>query len=238
MEYIKKMVDKINNIAFIVQARMNSQRVPGKMLRPFADKNLFGIILDKLLSSNVIPSDQIYASVYEEELFHEANIKRNIRTYQRSYESANNDNDLKKIYEWHDKLPHDYVILISGCNPLLKVETIDAFVNQFVEQEEENLFAVMKKKQYYWNKEGALITPWPEGQTIMNTKAVEPTYEAAHVLYASRMDLIAQNRFMGDFEVPGGIKLFEMDELEAFDIDYEWQFKTGEILYNEFSKGN
>src|SRR5210317_1509103 len=139
-----------NDIAFIVQARLNSQRVPNKMLRPFADKNLFGIVLDKLLSSNVIPSDQIYASVYEEELFFEANTKRNIRTFQRSYESANNDSDITKIFEWHDKLPFKYVIIISACNPLLKVETIDAFVRQFMEQEEDNLFGVIEKKQYYW----------------------------------------------------------------------------------------
>jgi CMP-N-acetylneuraminic acid synthetase len=68
----------------------------------------------------------------------------------------------------------------------------------------------------------------------MNTKAVDPVYEAAHVLYASRMDLIKDSRFMGDFEAPGGIKLFEMDELEAFDIDYEWQFETAELLYDKF----
>ena len=159
------MVDKINDIAFIVQARMNSQRVPGKMMKPFAGTNLFGLVLDKLLSSEIIPSDQIYASVYEDELFEEANTKRNIRTFKRSYDSANNDNDIKKIYEWHDKLPYKYCILISGCNPLLSVSTIDAFVRQFVEQEEENLFAVFEKKTYYWNKEGALITPWPEDQT-------------------------------------------------------------------------
>ena len=236
MEYNKKMVDKINDIAFIVQARMNSQRVPGKMLKPFAGSNLFGIVLDKLLSSEVIPSDQIYASVYEDELFEEANTKRNIRTFKRSYDSANNDNDIKKIYEWHNKLPFKYCILISGCNPLLSVSTIDAFVRQFVEQEEENLFAVFEKKTYYWNNKGALITPWPEDQTIMNTKAVDPVYEAAHVLYASRMDLIKDERFMGDFEAPGGIKLFQMEELEAFDIDYPWQFEVAEMLYEKFKK--
>jgi len=36
---------------------------------------------------------------------------------------------------------------------------------------------------------------------------------------------------MGDFEAPGGIKLFQMPELEAFDIDYEWQFKVAEKLF-------
>ena len=226
------MISKLDNTVFIVQARLNSQRVPYKMLRHFADSNLFGIVLDKLLSSSIIPSDQIYASVYEEELFYEANIKRNIRTFKRSFESANNDSDITKIFEWHDKLPYKYVVIISGCNPLLKVETIDSFVKQFIEQEEDNLFAVIEKKQYYWNKEGIMVTPWPEGQTLLNTKAVEPTYEAAHVLYASPMDLIKDYKYMGDFTEPGGIKLFPMPELEAFDIDYEWQFKVAETLYS------
>jgi len=226
------MINKIDDIAFIVQARLNSQRVPQKMIKPFSDTNLFGLILDKLLSSEVIPSENIIASVHEDELFEEANTKRNIRTFKRSYDSANNDNDLKKIYEWHDKLPHKYCILISGCNPLLSVSTIDAFVRQFVEQEEENLFAVFEKKTYYWDKEGALITPWPEDQTIMNTKAVDPVYEAAHCLYASRMDLIKNNKFMVDIQKENLI-LYSIPELEAFDIDYEWQFKLGEKLYEE-----
>ena len=226
------MINKIDDIAFIVQARLNSQRVPRKMIKPFSDTNLFGLILDKLLSSEVIPSENIIASVHEDELFEEANTKRNIRTFKRSYESANNDNDLKKIYEWHDKLPHKYCILISGCNPLLSVSTIDAFVRQFVEQEEENLFAVIEKKNYYWDKKGDLITPWPGNLDIMNTKFVEPTYEAAHCLYASRMDLIKKNKFMVDIQKENLI-LYSIPELEAFDIDYEWQFKLGEKLYEE-----
>ena len=222
----------IDEIAFIVQARLNSQRVPMKMIKPFAGTNLFGLILDKLLESEVIPSENIIASVHEEELFNEANIKRNIRTFKRSYESANNDNDLKKIYEWHNKLPYKYCVLISGCNPLLRVRTIDNFVRQFVEQKEENLFAVIEKKQYYWDKDGKMINDWPEGETIMNTKVVEPTYEAAHCLYASRMDTIKNNKFMVDYSKENLI-LYTIPELEAFDIDYEWQFKAAELLYEK-----
>jgi CMP-N-acetylneuraminic acid synthetase len=225
-------MNRLDDTAFIVQARLNSQRVPQKMIRPFAGSNLFAIILDKLLNSKIIPSENIIASVYEEELFFEANIKRNIRTFNRSIESANSENDIKKIYEWHDKLPYKYVVLISGCNPLLSVETIDSFVKQFIEQEEENLFAVIKKNNYYWNEKGDLITPWPDDLDIMNTKFVEPTYEAAHCLYASRINLIKENKFMVDFPKENLI-LYSIPELEAFDIDYEWQFKIGEKLYEE-----
>tara|TARA_A100001515_G_scaffold31593_3_gene24617 strand:- start:10104 stop:10787 length:684 start_codon:yes stop_codon:yes gene_type:complete len=220
----------IGDILFVIQARLNSQRVPQKMIKDFNGTNLFSIAIDKVLDSEVIPKDNFYVSICEDELIDIANDK-GVNIYNRSYESANNDNSLQKIYEWHDKLPFKYVVKINGCSPLLKTETIDGFVKQFVEQEEENLFGVIETKDYYWNKDGKLVTPWPEDQTIMNTKAVEVTYKAAHTLYASRMDLIKRNMFMGDFQKEGGIKLYPMDELECFDIDYEWQFKLGENLY-------
>ena len=41
---------------------------------------------------------------------------------------------------------------------------------------------------------------------------------------------------MGDFEKEGGIKLFTMPELEAFDIDEPWQFEVAEVLYEKFKK--
>ncbi len=224
------LMKNINDIAFVVQARLNSERVPKKMTRPFCGSNLFEIGLQKLLKSTIIPSDNVFASVYEQELIDIAN-NNGAQIYKRSYDSANNDNSLQKIYEWHDKLPYKYVIKVNLCSPLLKIDTIDSFAQCFVNQKEDNLFGVIEQKDYFWDKDAKLITPWPEDQTIMNTKAVTKTYKAAHVLYASRLDLIAKNMFMGDFKKERGIKLYPMNELECFDIDYEWQFKIAELLY-------
>ena len=66
----------------------------------------------------------------------------------------------------------------------------------------------------------------------MNKKIVEPIYEAAHCLYASRLDIIKEGYWM-DKNIPPQPELFIMEELETFDIDYEWQFDTAEILYNK-----
>lgn len=221
-----------SDIVIILQARLNSQRVPGKMLKSFADSNLFEIALNKLIQLKTVPNQNIYVSIYENELKEIAN-KYNVNIFHRSYESANNDNSLQTIYEWHDKLPFKYVIKVNACSPLLKVETIDNFITHFLSQEDDNLFGVISYKDYFWNKQSKLITLWPENQTIMNTKAVDITYKAAHVLYASRLDLISKNMFMGDFQKENGIKLYVMDELECFDIDYDWQFNVGELLYKE-----
>lgn len=227
----------INEIAFVVQARLNSQRVPQKMIRPFSGSNLFAIVLDKLLQSKIIPKSNIFGSVYEQELIDELD-KRDLNYWHRSKESANSENDIKLIYEWHNKLPakYKYVVLISGCNPLLKVETIDKFVEQFVLQSEDNLFAVIKKKTYYWDQNGKMITPWVEDQKIMNTKYVDPIYEAAHCLYASDLNIIEREQFMVDY-TKDFLKLYEIEELEALDIDYEWQFNAAEILYKHLQNG-
>ena len=59
---------------------------------------------------------------------------------------------------------------------------------------------------------------------------IRDRYEAAHCLYASRLDIIKDGFWM-DTNLPPQPELFLMDELEAFDIDYEWQFQVGEVLY-------
>ena len=221
----------INDVCIVVQARLGSTRVPGKMLRPFAGTTLVDILFKKLKSSKVIPKENIYFSAYEDEL-KEVGKNHDIKIFNRSEKSAFSEGEpLSEIYEWHDKLPYKYVILISACNPLLKIETIDSFIESFLNSDKEGGFAVFEKKTYYWNKKGNSITDW-DGATIMNTKFVEPICEAAHCLYASRLDIIKDGYWM-DAKSPPEPELFTMEELEAFDIDYEWQFKVGEVLYNE-----
>ena len=47
----------IKDVCFIVQARTQSTRVPNKMLKPFADSNLFEITVNKIIQSSFIPKD-------------------------------------------------------------------------------------------------------------------------------------------------------------------------------------
>jgi CMP-N-acetylneuraminic acid synthetase len=214
----------IKDVLFIVQARTNSQRVPAKMTREFAGTCLFEIFINKIKQTN-IPMENFYASVCDQELIDICN-KHEVNIFNRSLASRNSENDLVQMYEWWDKFPqYKYVVLFNPCLPFLSVNTINQFVDQYVSSEHDGLFGVMSKKQYYWNTQGEMITPWPAGVTIMNTKVVEPTLEAAHALYAGRLDLIGQERWMGDF-TKNNPALFEMKEFECLDIDYEWQFEV------------
>tara|TARA_Y100000389_G_C17454926_1_gene517463 strand:- start:1187 stop:1870 length:684 start_codon:yes stop_codon:yes gene_type:complete len=218
----------INDILFIVEARLHSSRMHQKMIRDFANTTLLDLLLSKLKSIDLIPKDNLYLSAYEDEIKDIGN-KHNINIFNRSIESANAE-DLQTIKEWHNKLPFKYVIAINPCTPLIKIETIKDFIKYFIESEDEGAFSVFKKQTYYWDKNGKMITNWPDGQQMFNTKFIDPIYEAAHVLYASRLDIIKKGYYITD-KLPVEPHLFVINELEAFDIDYDYQFKVAEQLY-------
>lgn len=226
----------IDNICVVIQARLSSERVPQKMIKPFAGTTITDIAVKTVLESKVIPRDNFYLSLYEEELKDIAN-KHGANIFHRSKESAFSEGTpLTLMYEWWNKLPYDYCVLVNACAPFLTTETIDSFVEAYKNTDSDGLFAVMEKRNYFWNLDGEMTTKWPKGQACMNTKAVEKTYEAAHCLYAGRMDKIGKGIWMGDFNTPGDIELFPMSEREAFDIDYGWQFELAEALYSNKNK--
>jgi spore coat polysaccharide biosynthesis protein SpsF len=139
-------IKDINDICVLVQARLGSQRVPNKMLKPFANTTLVDILFKKLKTSTLIPQENIYFSAYEQELKDIAN-NHNINVFSRSKASAMSEGKtLTEIFEWHNKLPFKYVVLISACNPLLKIETIDNFIKSFINSNKEGGFGVFEKK--------------------------------------------------------------------------------------------
>ncbi len=223
----------INDVCVIIQARLSSERIPNKMTKSFGDSSLFEIACKKLLESNVIPKDNIYVSVHEKELVDIAN-KCDINIFKRSKESAifDGDGSVSMMYDWWDKLPFKYVVLVSACLPFLKIETVDDFFKGYLDPNKNGMFAVFGKNTYYWNSNKKLITTKFEESGNMNTKIVETTYEAAHCLYAGKMEFIGDGIWMGDF-TKNEIELFTIDEKECFDIDYKWQFEMAEILYKK-----
>jgi len=221
----------IDDIAVIIQARLSSQRIPQKMIKSFAGTTLFDLAIQKVVSSDFIPEENFFLSIYESELIEIAE-KYETNVFLRSEKSARSEGTpMTEIYEWWDKLPFKYCVLVNGCAPFMKTETIDGFIRAYMASDSDGMFGVMEKKNYFWNKQGELVTPWPADQACMNTKAVEKTYEAAHCLYAGRLDLIKEGIWMGDFNKPGDIELYTMKEKECLDIDYEWQFDFCEAAY-------
>lgn len=223
----------VKDVLFLTQARLNSERLPRKMLRPFAGSSLMEICIEKMQRSEIIPAENLYVSVYEQELIDLA-LKRGVNVYRRSLESVTDEGiTLQKIYEWYKKLPFKYYVMVSACFPLLSVETIDGFIQHFLDSSHEGLFAVVERRTYYWDKNGKMLNDWPAGK-LLDTKIVDPIYEAGHCLYGGTMEQIGQGFHMGTFSKKDDPELFVMkNEKEAFDIDWPWQFEVNELLYGK-----
>lgn len=223
----------IKDIAFFIQARTQSTRVPNKMLRAFANSNLFEIAINKILSSSFIPKENFYLSIMDQELINIAN-KYNVNYFVRSEESVQEPVTIQKALEWHDKLPFKYFVIINACNPLLKVETIEAFTKAFLETNSNGLFGVFEKKTFLFNNDGIMLNRFfgeDKYLATLETKYVETCYEAAHSLYAGSTEDIANGIYMGSFKKVGDPNFFVMKEIECFDIDWPWQFEVAEKLY-------
>ena len=226
---------KIDDVAVLIQARLSSQRCHKKMTRPFADTTLINIMLDKLEISN-IPNKNIWCSIHEEELIDLCS-PYPFNIFERSEKSALSEGTpMTEIYEWWNKIPHKYVVLINACCPFISVETIESFFTDYTNSDSDGMFAVLEKKNYFWDSEGNFLTPLIEG--VMNTKTASTIKEAAHCLYAGSLDKIGKGIWMGDFNEKGDIQLWKMSESEALDIDYEWQFKMCEALYKDKVKND
>lgn len=225
----------IKDIVFILQARTQSTRVPNKMLKPFAGSNLFEIAVEKILSSKLIPKENLLLSIMDDELIEIAK-KHGVNYFIRSEESTQEPVTLPKVFEWHDKIPFKYYVNVNGCNPLLKIETLESFVQQFMESSSRGQFGVFEKKTFLFSNEGHMLNKFygeDKYLATLETKFVETCYEAAHSLYAGTVEDISKEIYMGSFKEPNDPEFFVMDEIECFDIDWPWQFELAEIMYKK-----
>lgn len=224
---------KIEEIGFFIQARLASQRVPQKMVRPFAGTTLIDIAVQKILSSYIIPKENFYLSVADQLLIDIGN-KYGVHIFHRSQKSIMEEHDIRVLFEWHKELSYKYFVRINPCLPLLSIKTIDKFVQKFTESPHDGMFAVTQRKNYIWSSDGKPMNMYFQGKCF-NTKFVEPFFEAAHCLYAGTMNGIDNGVDMGSFQSLYDPEFFVVDEREIFDIDYPWQFDVCEKLYSSSS---
>jgi CMP-N-acetylneuraminic acid synthetase len=229
------MKDK-KDILVMVLARLESERVPNKMVLPICNSNLFQICLNKLKLSKIIPQENIYVSVYNQELINISK-KLNVNIWNRSKKSVNSEAEsLKELYDFWDKLNYKYVITINPCHLFYKLETIEDFYLTFLNSKNEGLFSVIKKKNYFFDLDGKIIVGkyGDDSDTkSFNTKRVEEIYEAEHGLQASKLEWIKNEKWLGTFKKKNDPELYviKKENFEYFDIDYQWQFNISKKIY-------
>ena len=220
----------LSEIAIIVQARLSSVRVPRKMLKPFAGTTLLDILFKKLTTSLAIPRSNIIFSAHEPQL-QEVGLKWGVEIFPRSSESAAEETNLGRMLEWHNRIPYKYVVCISATAPLLKQETIERFIQEYISTEVRTLYGVFEKKTLYWDNEGRQLNEPPGLIETVNTKLIDPIYEAGHCISASQLDCGFSKGLYLDELWPQKINPFVISPVESFDIDEQWQFDLAEAMF-------
>jgi CMP-N-acetylneuraminic acid synthetase len=235
------MTKKIEEICFVINARLGSSRLPGKMLKPFAGTSLFELAIDKIISSK-FPQEQLYLSLFDKPLKDIAS-EKGINIYHRSAQSVRADNTpqsaftLPEVFEWWEHLQdkYEYYFFVNACCPLLKVSTINSFVDEFLSSDSDGLFSVIEHRRFFYRKDSSIINDYTgteEAKITFNTKFVEPLYSAAP-LRAGRLSDIGKHIYMGTFTQNNDPPLWVVPHEEAADIDYLEEFVRAEKMYVE-----
>ena len=153
-------------IAAIIQARMGSKRLPGKVLLPINFTPLIKILLDRLQISKVLNEIIVATSIDPKDNKIENFIKNNYEI--KVFRGSEND-VLSRYYHCAKKHNVDVVVRITADDPLKDSEIVDKAVK---------LFLSNKSIDYCSN---TIIPTYPEGLDVevFSFQALKSAYENA-----------------------------------------------------------
>jgi len=216
-----------NNIGVFSYGRTQSQRCPNKMLRPFADTTIADILMSKL---SKFGSNAFFAG-HDKEFERKAK-KHSVNFIQRSLKSVSVDEPQTECLSFLKDVNYEYLLLINGCLPFLKVETIEDFIEHVRSKNFVNSSAVIKRKNYFFDKDQKAMN-FPDNLKNLNTKTVEPVYEFANALYFFNREYFFKEGRYWDWN---SLNLIELESvIELVDIDTEEDFLMAEGLWKGFT---
>jgi len=122
----------------------------------------------------------------------------------------------------------DFYLQTHSTNPLLSASTLSRAIDTFFENrpEHDSLFGVTRIQSRFWTAEGAAVNHDPA--VLARTQDLPPFFEENSCVYIfDRETLQRRGNRIGDRPY-----LFEIDRIEATDIDDEADFEIAELLFN------
>jgi CMP-N-acetylneuraminic acid synthetase len=221
--------DASPHIVALVPMRHHSERVAGKNYRAFAGRPLYHHILDSLLNCPLIREvivDTDSPAIKEDASEQFSTVRLLDRPeHLRADTVPMNDVLLYDVTQ----VEADYYLQTHSTNPLLRGETISRAIELFVDSLPmyDSMFSVTRVQTRLWDSLARAINHNPA--ILLRTQDLPPVYQENSCLYMfTRSTLESRHNRIGERPL-----LFEMDRLEAWDIDDELDFKIAEFLYLE-----
>ena len=215
-------------IHVLLPMKSHSERVPNKNVKNFCGEPLYHAVLTVLLQSEYIDnviintdSDIIKEDVLKN--FERVVISDRPKEIQGDFVSMNDiiAYDLRKIDGEHFLQTH-------STNPLLQSSTIDSAIKTYLKNlnQFDSLFSVTRlQTRLYW-RDGSPINHNPN--ELLRTQDLPPVYEENSNFY-----IFSKKSFVDAGESRIGLKpqMFEINRLEAVDIDEPEDWEIAEFFY-------
>lgn len=214
-------------ITAFVAAKGHSARVPRKNMRDFGGAPLFHRILETLLAAASV--DRVVLDSDSEEILDScAAAFPSIELILRPEELRGDEVPMNRLIEnGFEVTDSDIVVQTHATNPLLKPSSIDEAVEKFLASEAPSLFSVTRwQTRLYWAKDLAPVNHNPA--ELLPTQDLPLIYEENSNIYVMRREPFFAS---GHRIMPGSIP-YEMDPIEATDIDNEPDFELALALWN------
>ena len=214
-------------IAALVPMRHESDRVPGKNYRPFNGRPLYHYIVTTLLEVPLI--SEIMIDTDSPTIMEDARRKfPAVRVIERPPHLRGGDVPMNNVL-LHDvtQMDADWYVQSHSTNPLLRPETVTRAIETFLSRRPkyDSLFSVTRVQTRFWDANGKAVNHNPD--ILLRTQDLPPLFEENSNLYIfNRSTIEARRNRIGSAPL-----LFEIDRLEAIDIDEEIDFTVAELLY-------
>lgn len=219
-------------IVALVPMRHQSMRVKGKNYRSFVGKPLYHHIIIALSSCDLI--SEIVINTDSSTIIDDA--KRefpHVRLIERPKEMCADTIPMHEIL-LHDieHIEADLFLQTHSTNPLLRSETIGSAIQQYIKESfnYDSLFGVTRLHVRLWDQ---LCLPVNHNPNILlRTQDLPPVYMENSNLYIFSREVLERRRNrIGEKPM-----MFDIDSMEAWDIDDENGFEIGEMIYKRINE--
>ncbi len=207
----------------------NSERVPNKNMRDFDGAPLYHAVMKSLLASKYI--DQVVINTDSEIISKDAkeHFGDRVIIVDRPLEIQGDFVSMNDIIAYDiNRLDGEVFLQTHSTNPLLRAETIDRAIEKYMNGagEYDSVFGVTKVQTRFYSKDAQPVNHNPE--ELLRTQDLEPLYEENSNFY-----IFSKESFRNSGEKRIGLKpqIFEVNKLEAVDIDEPEDFKLAELLH-------
>ena len=213
----------------LLPMKATSERVPNKNMKNFSGAPLYHAIMKTLLSSKYV--EKVVINTDSDVIAKDANehFGEKIIIINRPVEIQGGDVSMNVIIDYDlNQLDGEHFLQTHSTNPLLSTETLDKAIKSYFDglEKHDSVFGVTKVQTRFYDKDAKPVNHNPE--ELLRTQDLDPLYEENSNFY-----IFSKNSFKNSGKKRIGLTpaIFEVNKLEAVDIDEPEDFILAELLY-------